>query len=158
VTYPLDVTFARTLLVGAVLVVVLASGAGTSDGTSATAVLRLDGEILRPEVAKTSAQRTRGLMNRTRAPEDGMLFVFPDPTTGGFWMKNTLVPLSIVFFDSAGKRVRKLSMAPCRDDPCRIYNPGRRYRFALELPASDTRRAATIGPRAALARLVRSAT
>ena len=48
-------------------------------------------------------------------------------------MKNTLVPLTIVFFDRAGKRVRKLSMTPCRKDPCAIYDPGRRYRFALEL-------------------------
>ena len=87
-----------------------------------------------------------------------MLFVFPEPTTGGFWMKNTLVPLTIVFFDSAGKRVRKLSMVPCREDPCRIYEPGRLYRFALELPASDARRAATIGPPSALGRLARAAT
>ena len=87
-----------------------------------------------------------------------MLFVFPESTTGGFWMKNTLVPLTIVFFDSAGKRVRKLSMVPCRKDPCPIYEPGRPYRFALELPATDTRRAATIGPRSALGRLARAAT
>ena len=41
-------------------------------------------------------------MFRRRAPADGMLFVFPEPTSSGFWMKNTLVPLSIVFFDSRG--------------------------------------------------------
>ena len=69
-------------------------------------------------------------------------------------MKNTLVPLTIVFFDRAGKRVRKLSMTPCRKDPCAIYDPGRRYRFALELRASDTRRAAKLGPRSELDRLV----
>ena len=136
----------------------LAGAGATQAAESATAVLRLDGVTFRPEVAKTSAQRTRGLMNRTQAPKDGMLFVFPEPTTGGFWMKNTLVPLTIVFFDSAGKRVRKLSMVPCRKDPCPIYDPGRRYRFALELPATDTRRGATIGPRSALGRLARSAT
>ena len=133
---------------------VLASGSTASEG--ATAVLRLDGVTFRPEVAKTSAQRSRGLMSRSQAPKDGMLFVFPETTTGGFWMKNTLVPLTIVFFDSAGNRVRKLSMVPCRKDPCAIYEPGRPYRFALELRATDTRRAATIGPRAALGRLVRS--
>lgn len=86
-----------------------------------------------------------------------MLFVFPETTTGGFWMKNTLVPLTIVFFDSAGRRVRKLSMTPCREDPCRIYDPGRRYRFALELRAPDTRPAARLGPLAALVRLARAA-
>jgi uncharacterized membrane protein (UPF0127 family) len=82
-----------------------------------------------------------------------MLFVFPRETTGGFWMKNTLVPLTIAFFDVNGKRVRKLSMTPCREDPCRIYEPGRRYRFALELRASDTRRAARLGPPRELRRL-----
>jgi uncharacterized protein len=154
VTRPRFVVTAAALAIASAL-----AGAGATQASgSATAVLRLDGVTFRPEVAKTSAQRSRGLMNRTRAPRDGMLFVFPESTSGGFWMKNTLVPLTIVFFDSAGKRVRKLSMVPCRNDPCPIYDPGRRYRFALELPASDTRRAATIGPRAALARLGRSAT
>ncbi len=136
----------------------LAGAGATQAAASATAVLRLDGVIFRPEVAKTTAQRTRGLMNRRQAPKDGMLFVFPGTTTGGFWMKNTLVPLTIVFFDSAGKRVRKLSMVPCRKDPCPIYDPGRPYRFALELPTTDTRRGVTIGPRSALGRLARSAT
>ena len=120
-------------------------------------MLRLDDALVRPEVAKTSAQRSLGLMHRRQVPTDGMLFVFPVPTRGGFWMKNTLVPLTIVFFDSAGKRVRKLSMTPCREDPCRIYNPGRTYRFALELRASDTRPALTLGPPAVLGRLARSA-
>ena len=155
--YPLGVTHARLLLAVLALtgVLVAASGAGASE--RATTVLRLDGTSFRPEVAKTSAQRSLGLMNRRQAPKDGMLFVFPSPTRGGFWMKNTLVPLTIVFFDSAGKRVRKLSMTPCREDPCRIYDPGRTYRFALELPASDTRPALRLGPSAVLGRLTRSA-
>jgi uncharacterized membrane protein (UPF0127 family) len=130
---------------------------GAVAATSTTAALRLDDAPLRPELALTPGQRSVGLMHRTRAPQDGMLFVFPETTTGGFWMKNTLVPLTIVFFDSAGKRVRKLSTSPCRKDPCSIYDPGRPYRFALELRASDTRRAAILGPRAALTRLVRRA-
>jgi uncharacterized membrane protein (UPF0127 family) len=141
-------------LIGLAALLVAAGGAGASEG--ATAVLRLDGVPFRPEIADTSAERSRGLMQRRRAPKDGMLFVFPSRTTGPFWMKNTLVPLTIVFFDSAGKRVRKLSMTPCREDPCPFYDPGRPYRFALELAASDSRRGLTIGPRAALARLVRA--
>jgi uncharacterized membrane protein (UPF0127 family) len=133
-----------------VIVLVLVGGAGASD--RATAALRLDGVPFEPELAMTPAQRSVGLMNRRRAPKDGMLFVFPDATTGGFWMKNTLVPLTIVFFDTTGKRVRKLSMTPCRNDPCEIYDPGRQYRFALELRASDTRIAAKLGPSGALTR------
>lgn len=130
----------------------LASTAG--DVRSETTTLRLDGLPFAPELALTSAARQRGLMFRKRAPRDGMLFVFPRASSGGFWMKNTLVPLTIVFFDSRGKRVGKLSMTPCRQEPCRIYDPGRQYRFALELRASETRTAATLGPPAELRRLV----
>ena len=155
--YPLVVAHARLLVALLALAGVLVAASGADASEHATAVLRLDGVQFRPEVAKTSAQRSLGLMNRRQAPKDGMLFVFPGPTTGGFWMKNTLVPLTIVFFDSSGKRVRKLSMTPCREDPCRIYDPGRSYRFALELRASDTRPAAKLGPPVALGRLVRSA-
>jgi uncharacterized protein len=144
------------LLATLALASMLVSASGTAASRTATAVLRLDGVTFRPELANTPAQRSRGLMHRTRAPKDGMLFVFPEATSGGFWMKNTLVPLTIVFFDSAGMRVRKLSMTPCRTASCPIYDPGRDYRFALELRASDTRRARTIGPRSALARLVRA--
>ena len=111
----------------------------------------------RPETALTGSQRGVGLMNRDPAPRDGMLFVFPEDTTGGFWMKNTLVPLTIAFFDAQGRRVRKLRMTPCREDPCRTYEPGRTYRFALELPASDKRPAATLGPLASLRRLAAAA-
>jgi uncharacterized membrane protein (UPF0127 family) len=145
--------FFITLVAAGVFVV---AGGASASGTNAA--LRLDGVPFRPEIAKTPAQRSKGLMNRAPAPEDGMLFVFPGTTTGGFWMKNTLVPLTIVFFDASGKRVRKLSMTPCREDPCAIYDPGRPYRFALELRACDTRRAATLGPRATLVRLTRAAT
>jgi uncharacterized membrane protein (UPF0127 family) len=103
---------------------VLAAGllAATAHG-DATATLRLDGMTFRPELALTSAQQTRGLMFRKRAPSDGMLFVFPRASAGGFWMKNTLVPLKIVFFDTRGRAVRRFLMTPCRKDPCHIYDP-----------------------------------
>jgi len=131
--------------------------AGTGGASPIATALRLDGAPFRPELALTSASRSLGLMHRRRAPADGMLFVFPEDTRGGFWMKNTLVPLTIVFFDGTGKRVRKLSMTPCRQASCPIYDPGRRYRFALELRATDTRPAAKLGPLSELRRLSRAA-
>jgi uncharacterized membrane protein (UPF0127 family) len=139
------------------VLVAAAIAAGSSAAPSETANLRLDGVPFRPELALTSAQHQRGLMFRRKAPKDGMLFVFSTPTPGGFWMKNTLVPLTIVFFDSKGKRVRKLSMTPCRTASCKVYDPGRTYRFALELPATDVRPALRIGPLAELRRLTRIA-
>ena len=125
---------------------------------SATTTLRLDGVRFRPELALTPGARSRGLMNRDPAPRDGMLFVFPADTTVGFWMKDTVVPLRILFFDATGARVRKLTMTPCRHDPCPVYEAGRKYRFALELRASDTRRARVLGPSPELRRLARRAT
>ena len=128
-----------------------------------------------PELALTSAQHQRGLMFRRKAPEDGMLFVFARATTGGFWMKNTLVPLTIVFFDSKGKRVRKLSMTPCRKDPagsttrasstasrssCRASDtrPALRHRPSRRARAPDPRRGLTVRALClALSRLARRA-
>ena len=139
------------------LVAVLAAGivAATAHGeATATATLRLDGVTFHPELALTSAQQTRGLMFRKQAPTDGMLFVFPRAIDGGFWMKNTLVPLKIVFFDTRGRAVHRFLMTPCRKDPCHIYDPAKRYHYALELPATDTRPAHSLGPPAALRALV----
>jgi uncharacterized membrane protein (UPF0127 family) len=159
VAYRLGVRGLRAafLLTGAVTMLVLASVACAESTQSATADLRLDGVPFRPELAVTADDRARGLMKRSRAPEDGMLFVFPRDTKGAFWMKNTRVPLRIVFFDANGKRVRQLVMTPCRADPCPLYFPGRWYRYALELPANDTRPAARLGPLRELRRLTRLA-
>ncbi len=80
---------------------------------------------------------------------DGMLFVFPADTTGGFWMKDTLLPLEIAFFDASGRLVDVLAMEPCESDPCRIYTPSGPYRWALEAlpgPLGDLASDATLDP------------
>ena len=148
----------RVLLTAvAALAFAAGSAGGATEVATATARLTLDGKVFRPELALTSDARSVGLMNRRKAPADGMLFVFPGPTRGGFWMKDTLVPLTIAFFNADGERVRKLSMTPCRTDQCPIYDPGKTYRFALELGASDVRPAKRLGPVRDLRRLVREA-
>ena len=156
-TYRVRVRTVRAF--GAVVALALLLGIATasSGAGSQTAKLRLDGASFRPELALTTNERATGLMNRRQAPKDGMLFVFPEDTSGGFWMKNTLVPLRILFFDARGKRVRAFRMTPCREDPCRIYEPGRLYRFALELRVTDRRKGATLGPLRELRRLARVA-
>ena len=93
------------------------------------------------EVADSREERRVGLMHRESLPEDeGMVFLFPETTEGGFWMKNTLIPLSIAFFDSRGRIVRILDMEPCRRDPCPIYDPGVPYAGALEVNRGAFRR------------------
>lgn len=86
------------------------------------------------EVADSDQERAVGLMHRESLPEDaGMLFVFSEEASGGFWMKDTLIPLSIAFADADGRVLRILDMEPCEDDPCPIYDPGVSYRSALEV-------------------------
>ena len=86
------------------------------------------------EVADDDAERQVGLMNRESLPADaGMIFLFEEDSSGGFWMKNTLIPLSIAFADAGGTILRILDMEPCEADPCEIYDPGVFYRSALEV-------------------------
>jgi hypothetical protein len=94
------------------------------------------GEQLRVPVlvADEPDLRQRGLMERESLPAGaGMLFVFEAPTDGGFWMKNTLIPLSIAFIDDDGRLLEILDMEPCDADPCTVYTPGVTYRYALEV-------------------------
>jgi uncharacterized protein len=102
----------------------------------ATAIIETDdGPVMvNVEVAATDEERARGLMNRESLDEDsGMMFLFFEPTTSGFWMKDTLIPLSIAFFDHNGKILEILDMEPCKKDPCKIYDPGVKYSGALEV-------------------------
>jgi len=88
--------------------------------------------------ATTEAQRERGLMevtDRKLGGYDGMLFEFPDDQDGSFWMRNTPMPLSIAYFDRAGKVVSITDMAPCADKAsCPSYPASGTFRYALEVP------------------------
>jgi len=87
-------------------------------------------------LADTPALRSRGLMGVVDLGGlDGMLFSWPEDTAGGFWMRDTLIPLDIAFFGADGSLVDLLSMVPCPEDPCPSYRPSGPYRFALETPA-----------------------
>ncbi len=101
----------------------------------ATAFIQLDGDELLVAVADTVELRRQGLMLVEDLRDlDGMLFVFPDPTNGGFWMKDTLIPLDIAFFDADGHFVDGFAMEPCTTADCPSYRPDGSYLYALEMP------------------------
>ena len=113
----------------------LAVGCGGEEGSSVR-IETGEGEDVSVdvEIADSERERTRGLMNRESLAEDaGMLFLFEGEQTGGFWMKDTLIPLSIAFVGPEGRILRILDMEPCRADPCPVYDPGVPYRSALEV-------------------------
>jgi uncharacterized protein len=97
-----------------------------------------DPVTVRLEVAADPARRARGLMEREQVPEGtGMVFLYPTDVAEAFWMKNTLVPLSIAFVAADGRVVSVAEMTPCRADPCRSYAPAGPYRYAVELAAGS---------------------
>lgn len=85
------------------------------------------------EVAATQPDRTQGLMNRqSMPPNHGMLFVFPVTAGHCFWMKNTLIPLSIAFLDEEGRIINIDEMLPQTENN---HCPARPARYALEMNA-----------------------
>lgn len=107
----------------------------------AAASVTLHGTRIMVELATNAASREHGLMGRTQlAPGHGMLFVFLDAQPRWFWMKNTLIPLDILYFDSHRKLVSmQLDVPPCKADPCATYPSDAPARYVLELAAGEAR-------------------
>lgn len=85
-------------------------------------------------IADTQNKREQGLKFVTALPEnEGMLFIFPGRTAGGFWMMDTYIPLSIAFVDTNGRILKILDMLPCKSYPCPFYDPGVFYHYAIEV-------------------------
>jgi uncharacterized membrane protein (UPF0127 family) len=83
------------------------------------------------EIADTPEKQETGLMHRTAlAADQGMLFVFPGATTIPFWMRDTLLPLSIAFIAGDGTIVDIQDMQPLDET---LHNPARPYVYALEV-------------------------
>ncbi len=105
--------------------------------------IHADGERHRLEVelARTSAERQKGLMDRDHlAPDAGMLFLYEEaqPPEGGFWMYRTRIPLDIAFLDADGRIAAMATMQPClsrNPHDCPVTLAGVTYEAALEVNA-----------------------
>ena len=96
-------------------------------------------------LAENDQERQQGLMlvtDKTLGGHDGMVFRFDESTSGGFWMKNTRLPLSIAYLKdnptedgtTRGEVISVLDMEPCPDGTnCPSYAPGGRYKYAIEV-------------------------
>jgi uncharacterized membrane protein (UPF0127 family) len=89
------------------------------------------------EIADTPARLQRGYMFRNEVREgDGMVFLFASPDFHSFWMKNTLVPLDIIWMDDAHAIIHiQPNTPPCKADPCPSYSPMRKAAAVLEVRA-----------------------
>ena len=88
--------------------------------------------VCKAEIARTQAQHQQGLMFRKELKDgEGMLFIFERDEPLSFWMKNTLVPLSIAYIASDGRILEIYNMEPGNLDP---VQSSRSVRYALEVP------------------------
>ncbi|MGB3204675.1 MAG: DUF192 domain-containing protein [Crinalium sp.] len=99
---------------------------------SATAVIA--GKTIKLEVAQTQEQQAIGLMYRTSLPDDqGMLFNFNPPQPVAFWMKNTLIPLDMVFLRNGVVQAIAINALPCKSEPCLNYPSSKTIDQVIEL-------------------------
>jgi uncharacterized membrane protein (UPF0127 family) len=86
--------------------------------------------------ADTESERARGLMQVEHLEgADGMVFVYDRPTSSSFWMKDTLIPLSIAYVDADGDWVGAQDMEPCPPGTdCPLYPPPGEFVLAIEVP------------------------
>jgi uncharacterized protein len=97
--------------------------------------VELRGQRFTVEIADTEAARTRGLMFRHELPrERGMLFIFEREQPLAFWMRNTYIPLDILYFDQQRRLVSMSQRTPpCRSAQCPSYPSKGPARYVLEI-------------------------
>ncbi|MEJ2696420.1 MAG: DUF192 domain-containing protein [Candidatus Sulfobium sp.] len=124
------------LLMAAALVAMFHSSAESASlpGLPVVQVCKDRSHCIAAEIAATPEARLRGLMFRENLPEGrGMLFVCPQSDYWDFWMKNTKMPLDIIWLDQARRVVHIVDGArPCARGPCRTYTSEERAAYVLE--------------------------
>ena len=94
------------------------------------------------EVAVSPEERTQGLKFRSNLSKDsGMLFIFPEKAKHTFWMKDTIIPLDIIWLDEDYNVVHIVEGAqPCKELPCELFNPQERAVYVLEINSGESRK------------------
>ncbi len=98
----------------------------------------INNQTFNVEIADTPAKQRVGLMFRKNLPErTGMLFIFNKSEIQYFWMRDTYVPLDIIFIDEQKRIINFRTMPPLTDEKCKSDRPAR---YVLELEAGSVRR------------------
>ncbi len=98
--------------------------AGKGQRLPLSAQLTIGKQNILMEVARTAQEQSIGLMYRTELADNrGMLFVFNPPRPASFWMKNTLIPLDMLFLSRGVIKYIGTEILPCAGDPCPSYGP-----------------------------------
>jgi len=113
------------------------SPATTTAAASAQRIILPDNFVVSVEVAANEELRSQGLMYRDQLAENrGMIFLFQQPGEYPFWMKNTFIPLDMIWMDAQHRIVHIAhDVQPCKADPCPNYPPNAQASSVLELAA-----------------------
>jgi len=95
----------------------------------------INGETVSVKIADTKTEQAKGLMFKKNLDEnEGMLFVFDSERRHSFWMKNTLIPLDMIWVNSNKEVVHiEHSAPPCKESPCPTYSSDQPAQYVLEL-------------------------
>ncbi|MFB6099787.1 MAG: DUF192 domain-containing protein [Candidatus Nanohalobium sp.] len=116
--------------------------AGIILGAPTTVSFPESSATLHVEVADSEQERLKGLMYRKKLPiNQGMLFVFPKEAPRGFWMKNTLIPLDMIFVDRNGRIINIEEAYPepnTSEENLKIYRSEAPARYVIETNSTFT--------------------
>ena len=110
-------------------------GISQTVGAATLTTIKVGDTVFQVEIARTVQERQQGLMFRRHLPEShGMLFIQPEPAPTAFWMKNTYIPLDLLYFDEKGSLVEIFAnVPPCKIPPCPTYLSRKAIKFILEI-------------------------
>lgn len=98
--------------------------------------MRIEDQSIIVELALDNYSQAKGLMFRESMPENsGMLFMFAETQPLAFWMKNTLIPLDIIYITEMGDIVDIVTAEPCKIRNCPSYPSAEPAKYVLELNA-----------------------
>lgn len=124
----------KRLVISAIMFIFLIAGVVGYYGLANSSVC-ISGNCFDVEVADTPNELKRGLMNRDSLGEGkGMFFVFGESKKHSFWMKNTKIPLDIIWVNSEMEVVDiKSNVKPCNGRVCETYKPDEDAKYVLEI-------------------------
>jgi uncharacterized protein len=125
---------ARLTIFSFIVLLILSATSLQADTNFATLSVSMKQNHYKLQIADTDARRLQGLMFRPRlASDEGMLFVYPASADHRIWMKNTLIPLTVIWMNQDARIVDIKLLLPCKTPQCPIYSAPEPSRFILEL-------------------------
>lgn len=121
-----------------ILLLVLLANARAGDISYSVMSINMNQQHYQLQIADNNQRRTQGLMFRpTLGADKGMLFVYPQSGNYRIWMKNTLIPLTVIWMNEEAEIVDIKLLLPCKQPSCPIYSAPEPARYIIELNQSQ---------------------